>query len=336
MPTDQTPPRSWRTFVARHLFAYLAVLAGVVVVASAVFARDELEVAWRGLDVRWIPVVLGLTLFNYALRFWKWELLLRAAGIRVPRVPNALLYFACLAMVVTPARLGELYKLVFLRKLHGVTPQRSLPPLVLERVTDAFGVLALVAVQPFRGIWAPLAVLAVLAGILVLGWLLARPRWRALMVEFGRRVPGVRSRIDRFEDLLAGHAELLRPVHLAPALGLSALAWWAECLGLALICLALGSPIGVIDATWIYALSTLVGNLTFLPGGLVGTEASLLALLTRQGLSEAAGVGATALVRGATLWFAVVLGLVVTLLFRRRLQWDEVTAEATSSEVRSA
>lgn len=332
MPTGQSRPRSWRTFVARHLFAYLAALAAGVVLVSAVFARDELALAWKGLDVRWIPAVLGLTLFNYALRFWKWDLLLRASGVRVPVVPNARLYFACLAMVVTPARLGELYKLVFLRKLHGVAPQRSLPPLVLERVTDAFGVLALIAVQPVSGAWAPLAVLAVLSAVMVLGWLLARPRWRALLVGVGRRVPGIRDRIDRFEDLLAGHAELLRPVHLGPALLLSALAWWAECLGLALICLALGSPIGVVDATWIYAFSTLVGNLTFLPGGLVGTEASLLALLTRQGLDEAAGVGATALVRGATLWFAVLLGLAVTLVFRRRLQWDEVTAEASSSD----
>ena len=92
---------------------------------------------WNDFDPAWLPAILGLTLFNYGLRFWKWDLLLRASGLRIPLASNARLYFACLAMVVTPARLGELYKLVFLRKLHGVAPARSLPPLVLERVTDA-------------------------------------------------------------------------------------------------------------------------------------------------------------------------------------------------------
>lgn len=323
-----SPPRNWRAFVARHLFVYLAVLAGVVVAVSAVFARDELTAALTAFDARWLPVVLGLTLFNYALRFVKWGLLLRAAGIHVPTAANARLYFACLAMVVTPARLGELYKLVFLRKLHGVAAARSLPPLVLERITDALAVLALVAVQPFGPRMAPVAVLVAMSACVALAALLARPTPRRVALGALGRLPLLRTRRARLEEILEGHAALLRARHFGPAMALSVGAWWAECVGLVVLCQALGASLGLLDGTWIYALSTLVGNLTFLPGGLVGTEASLLALLRNADVSEAAAIAATALIRGATLWFAVLLGLGVTVVFRRRLRWDEVTAEA--------
>jgi uncharacterized membrane protein YbhN (UPF0104 family) len=324
----------WRSFVARHLFAYLAVLAGLVVVVSAVFARDELALALDRFALPWLPAVLGLTLVNYALRFWKWTWLLGGAGVRIPTAANARLYYACLSMVVTPARLGELYKLVFLRKLHGVPAERSLPPLVLERITDALAVLALIAAQPFAPGAAVGAVALVVGAMIVVAAALGHRRPRDWTLGVLASVPGLRTRRERVGALLEGHADLLRPRIFGPSLVASALAWWAECLGLGLICRALGEPIAVVDATWVYATSTFLGNLTFLPGGLVGTEASLLALLHTLGVSEAGAVGATALVRGATLWFAVLLGLAVTLVFRRRLRWDEVTAEATSPDAR--
>jgi len=82
METPRPAKRAWRSLIARHLFAYLAVLAAGVVVVSAVFAREDLASALQRFDARWLPVVLGLTLLNYGLRFLKWGLLLRAIGKR--------------------------------------------------------------------------------------------------------------------------------------------------------------------------------------------------------------------------------------------------------------
>ena len=58
------------------------------------------------------------------------------------------------------------------------------------------------------------------------------------------------------------------------------------------------------------ALSTLVGALLLLPGGLGGTEGSMVAMLGADGISRPQAVAATFLTRIATLWFAVGLGAV--------------------------
>ena len=60
----------------------------------------------------------------------------------------------------------------------------------------------------------------------------------------------------------------------------------------------------------IYAWSTIVGGISAIPGGLVGTEVSMLAFLVNIGLEKGQAVSAVLLIRLATLWFAVVLGLV--------------------------
>jgi uncharacterized membrane protein YbhN (UPF0104 family) len=324
--------RRLRAFFARHLYSYLAGLVGLVVLLSITFARKEIATALRAFDHQlWAPV-LGLTLVNYALRFLKWHRMLLDTGIRIPLLANARLYFACFTMVVTPLRLGELYKLVFLRTLHRVGPSRSLPVLLMERVTDAVAVLALAIVQPFSSWTRLIAVALALTLVLLAGAGLSHPAWRSRWQGLLPRLPLLGRRSSEIDRILLQSAVLLRPRSLGLALVLSTFAWFAECWGLYWILVGLGSAIPLGEATWIYALSTALGNLTFLPGGLGGTEASLLAFLHGAGIPQGSALAATLLVRAATLWLAVFLGLSVSFSQRRALQWDEVQREAARSQ----
>ena len=53
----------------------------VVVAALAVYADfNKMLVVLRGFNWWLVPVILCLTLFNYALRFYKWDVYLRLIG----------------------------------------------------------------------------------------------------------------------------------------------------------------------------------------------------------------------------------------------------------------
>jgi uncharacterized protein (TIRG00374 family) len=62
-------------------------------------------------------------------------------------------------------------------------------------------------------------------------------------------------------------------------------------------------------AVGIYAVSVLVGALSFIPGGLGSTEAVMGLMLGLVGADLTTAVSATLVCRLATLWFAVLLGL---------------------------
>ena len=87
-------------------------------------------------------------------------------------------------------------------------------------------------------------------------------------------------------------------------------AWLAEGIGFWWLLDALGHPLPVTAAVFVYAFAMLVGGLSFLPGGLGSSEAVMIGLLTLHDFPEATAVTATLICRLATLWFAVGLGAI--------------------------
>jgi uncharacterized protein (TIRG00374 family) len=97
--------------------------------------------------------------------------------------------------------------------------------------------------------------------------------------------------------------------------GLGTISWLGEGVGFYLILVGLGVTGGwetLGNAIFILAFATAVGGLSTLPGGLgaaEGTIAGMLALV--MALPASAAAAATLLIRFATLWFGVTLGLIV-------------------------
>ena len=58
----------------------------------------------------------------------------------------------------------------------------------------------------------------------------------------------------------------------------------------------------------IYGLAVLAGSLTFLPGGIGGTEAVMIILLSLLGIDYISALAITIICRAATLWFAIFIG----------------------------
>ncbi len=58
----------------------------------------------------------------------------------------------------------------------------------------------------------------------------------------------------------------------------------------------------------IFSVAIVAGALTFIPGGLGGTEVVLYMLAVATGMGEVEALTATILIRLTTLWYAVILG----------------------------
>ena len=181
-----------------------------------------------------------------------------------------------------------------------------------DRVGDAAAVLALClfGVGAFAGYAEATALAAVV--ILVLAILLARsgPLLRTIGLAY--------TIVGRWPKLFAGArhavrqtANLFSPSLVVAALALGGVGWLAECFGLYWLVNAMGAPISLQGAVFVFAFSLLVGAISMLPGGVGGTEATMFALLTLADVPADIALAATAVNRAATLWFAVVLGAAV-------------------------
>ena len=64
-------------------------------------------------------------------------------------------------------------------------------------------------------------------------------------------------------------------------------------------------------AMFTFSVGSIAGGLSMLPGGLGAAEVSMLGLLLMAGLERPVAVSATVLARFGTLWFGLIIGIVV-------------------------
>ncbi|MBA3538966.1 MAG: flippase-like domain-containing protein [Deltaproteobacteria bacterium] len=301
-------------------------IAIIVIVAIAVVAMlgDLQHLDDRLAGFGWLAFVFALLLAlgNYAIRFLRWQLYLRHQEVAVPVVSSLLVFGAGLSLSITPAKLGELIKSYLLREMHDVPAPRTAPIVVAERVTDLIALLALavigVAVYGVETVLVIGSGSVIVAGLLLLAW----PRPTRWLIELMTRPARLRKFRAPLHETYEGLAILCRPKLLLIATAIAIPAWALECIGFALIVNAFpGAHVELGLAMMIYAATTIAGALSFLPGGLGVTEGAMTVLLVRSatGVDRPTAFDATLLTRLATLWFAVLLGLVFLAMARARI-----------------
>ena len=319
-------PRQLRRRLLLSLALGLAVLVGLLLYGDLSGVASSLA------DFRWVylPAILGLTLFNYAVRFLKWEYYLRLAGIRdVPRWDSFLIFFAGLAMTVTPAKVGEWLKSYFLKESHQVPVSRSAPIVVAERFTDGYGMilLAVAGLFLFKQGWVFILAVTVI-GLGAIGAFRFRP-FAGWSIGVAGRIPLLR----RHTGFLAGFYEsafvLFAPKPLAIGVGLGFISWLGEGIAMYYVLLGLGAPNGwelVVQGVFILAVTSLAGAVFLLPGGLGVAEGGIAGLSqTMVGLSRQGAATGTLIIRLCTLWFGVAIGLAALLVLMQRLRRRKAT-----------
>ncbi len=300
------------------------VIVVVIGIAALLMLGDVRELGHRLGTFGWwaFGVALALALANYSIRFLRWQLYLRHQGVSVPLGSSALVFGAGLSLSITPAKLGELVKSYLLRELHDIPATQTAPIVVAERVTDLIALLlvALVGVA-FYGVQTTLVLGA--GSVIVLGLvLLASPRPTRALLDLVTRPKLTRRFRAPLQEVYTGLASLCRPKLLVLATLIAIPAWGAECIGFGLICNAFpGTEVSMGLATVIYAATSIAGALSFLPGGLGVTEGAMTVLLVNSAsrIDQSTALDATLLTRLATLWFAVLLGLMLLATARGRI-----------------
>jgi uncharacterized membrane protein YbhN (UPF0104 family) len=295
-----------------------------LVISAVAGAAGYLGISlWSGWEATWdatarvgvtgVAVALAMSLANYGLRFVRWQMYLGALGHRPPWLASGQIYLAGFALTTTPGKAGEAIRSVFLKR-WGVSYAASLAAFLSERLSDLFTIVLLallgLSFYPEAQALVGLGAAAVALAMIVFSQERLLRRWHA-------RSRTARGWVGRWGHhvlhLLLEARRCHRPILLVTAAALSLVAWSAEALAFHWVLRWLGADFSMTFAFFVYALAMLAGAISFLPGGLGGTEAVMVGLLTWQGLALPQAVAATVLIRLATLWFAVGLGIVALL-----------------------
>ncbi|WP_298403024.1 lysylphosphatidylglycerol synthase transmembrane domain-containing protein [uncultured Chloroflexus sp.] len=333
------PTTSLRAGLRKSILTSLVIGLAVVIVISLFSDLRAVGNDLRTFDWLLLPLILIGTVINYWLRWLKWDYYLRYLRLdrNIDYPTSGLIFTAGLVMSVTPGKMGEVLKSFLLRQRNGVPISRSAPIVLAERLTDGIAMLLLMGLgltlyPPARPLFVTLVV-ATIAGIVVV----QRQDLAFALLRLIARLPFGRRIAPRLETVYTTTAQLLHWRILLVSTLISVISWGFECLAFFVVLMGVGSEpswLLLLQATFIFAASTLFGLVSFLPGGLGASEVSSVGLLIALvGVSASAATTATIVIRFCTLWFGVLLGVIALAWLGQRTGTEDDLAALDTSEV---
>lgn len=248
-----------------------------------------------------------LTLVNVLTRWFRWHFLIRRFTPTLVTRDSVAVYLATLPAIITPFFVGELVRVLLIRKRFKAPASYLVRIWMGERFLD-FSVLASALLCVLSPLWGGAAAL-VLAAI----------AWIVFRTGLGRESASTVSWVT------------------ALAIAITAFAWSLPIFALWLTLQILASPIGFGAAVRTFAQGTLFGGVSGLPLGVFVTGSTMIGELLRAGVPAQSSVLAILVYRAGTVGFAILLGLAAMVVFRARLarlvrgeaeaHFDEIAAE---------
>jgi len=290
----------WGIVIAIVLYTVLVLNSDIQKVISAADSINPL----------WIPLFLVLPLLNYGIRFLKWQYFLHRIGEKIPLKESFLVFIAGFSMTVSPGKMGELLKCSLLKKRHNIPIEKTSPIVVAERLTDLISMVLLALIGALL-VKSRIALPAAGAGAVFVAmamFILLNPWAWNIFSKVAHKIPFLGKRKHLFDDFRDASVKLLDAKSLAVSVPIGMVSWGIEALVLCVVAASMGYSLPAGVALLSHAAGSVAGAISMIPGGLGLTELTIDGILCDY-LPAATATVTTLLMRFATLWFSVVLGV---------------------------
>jgi len=285
--------------------------------------------------------LIALKMVSWAFRFGEWHYYLGVIGAqdKISLFDSLVIFISGFTMTVSPGKIAEVLKAVILKVRTGVPVAVSAPVVIAERVVDGIAVLfitlaalVLAGDQIDFGAYRPLILLSV--ALITAGMIAVQIEPLAyFFLDLLKRVPVVKRFHQPLVDFYESSREIFKLKHVIPTAAMGVVAYLADAVGFTLILSGFGLEITwllFLQATFIAGFSAAIGALSGVPNGAGVTEVSgsamIMALIApgNPALTASAALTAAVIEGFFHKWFRVFVGMVVAIIYRKRLIPAEV------------
>ncbi|MBY8997404.1 MAG: flippase-like domain-containing protein [Candidatus Thorarchaeota archaeon] len=307
---------------------------------------DAVALALASIPWWWVlPTMMVLSFLNYIIRYVKWQYYLSRIDIHLSHKDSFSVFIAGFTLTTTPGKIGEAIKGYFIRDIDGTPVAKTIPVVVSERVTDLLALVLLAMIGFGIGVNTgdQLLTVLMLGGVVFVAAIVLSQKtfYRKILKRFTSIGPLKRFQ-DNFDDIEHTMTRTLGPKPLVVSTIVSLPGWFMECLelwlllslltGAGLPSLGSASLILLLQATFVHSTASIIGALSFLPGGVGTYEFTSIALITfLLGITPDLASAATILIRVVTLWFSVIVGFVALGVVTRSTRRRRTTSELSDS-----
>ncbi len=304
----------------KHFFA--GIIAGISVFAVLLIIADFKEVLKVLSDINLVllPVILILAPLNYIFRFIKWNYFLRISNLHPDKKINRYIFMSGLSMTITPAKVGELLKCYMLKEHINAPVSRTSPIVMAERLTDGLAMVILAALG-FLAYPYGITVLTISSILLILSITIFHMDsifyFVINKIESMTENRVVNKMLLFIIEFKKNAKNLFSTKSLVYTVSIGVVSWGLEGFVVYFAVMALGGEISILGSIFVVSVSSLLGAISFLPGGLGVAEGSIMAILILTGTDREIAAAATVITRFSTLWLGVFVGIIGLVLSQK-------------------
>lgn len=299
-------------FVLAALFLYSALIF--------YFESGHILGVMESFPLIYIIPFLILTLIYFAIGFTVWHYFSRKSRLRVSAADNFLVFVSGLSAAVAPAKSGEILRCYILKEKFDVALTVSLPIQIVTKFVEFLAVLLLsvlsvVVLLGGEGILVSLiTVLMLIIIFFLIQGIIVNKKVASFFFSIISHLPLARGYTDKLQESHSNLRRLLTARDIAIAVPVYIVMWLCEAVILKFIMSGLNADLSLLKSLGVVVLASTIGALSLVPGGLAVTEGSMLGLLMIAGLPASVSAAGMIILRLATFWWGIILGLISLLL----------------------
>ena len=261
--------------------------------------------------INYLPLILLLVSASWVPLIIKWHFLLKNSEINIPLTKSIAVFFSGVAFDITPGQIGTLIKSQLLKTSSNISRTKTVPIVIVEKIYDLIGaILASVIGIIILGMESYLIIIAISVLATIFFFMYHR---RSSELVFNR-ITKLKF-FSKYIDNMSEFYEVVKKstnVKAATICILLALTYWFIISAAAYYTL-IAFDVNLLDylkVLAIYATSTLLGAISFIPGGIGITEGSIAGLFTLNGVDVSTALILGVMIRVLTLWYSVSVGFI--------------------------
>jgi len=254
-----------------------------------------------------IFVLMTITLLITA---WRYQLILKKLDIQISYKDCFTIFVAGLSMLITPAGSGAMIKSYILKKKIGTSISSTTPIIIYEKWLELVSVSVVIGFLLFWANFLASQVVFVI-GVILIGasfFIFRNSTGLVFLNKLLTKFKFLKQFEINIEEFKKTTATLTKPSAIAEFLSLSLIKKFISLIVVFLIFKSLNSGLDFFSSGQIFFTSFLIGVLSFIPGGIIVTETSMLGMLLNNNVDFSSASLLVLMLRLVTTWIPVILG----------------------------
>ena len=291
----------------------LVLVAAIGIYAIFLFISDFNIISEKisNFKIYYLPLILLLVTVSWIPLIFRWHFLLKNCEIQIPFTKSILVYLSGSALQITPGQIGELIKAQILKTGFNIPRTKTAPVVLVEKVYDLIGaIIASIIGIIILELEIYLIVFAIFVLALIFFFIYYKPAFEFFLKQIIKM-----KFFSKYTENISESYEVIKksttPKVAIFSIFLSITYWFIVSVAVYYTLLAFDVDIlNYLKVLSIFTTSTILGAITFIPGGIGVTEGSIAGLFTLEGIHMSTALILSVMIRIVTLWYNVGIGFI--------------------------